>query len=252
MAKSVATLGYGYHLPETRLMLELACQDRERDWVREQCIQQWPQASVVNKEKMWNHLSRRYLQIQDNEIVETPFLVLYRHLAAEQEKLDLISYQLCQSTQLLLDVLRSLAKDALLNTGAASFTKSHLDQILAALFGHVTKSTSERVRQILRETGRLRLEGQNYVATSRCPVDAVLGVGLYSDAERHGWRAPSAFVVVAESDITATFLCNRPLLIAGIQRLAQLGHCEYHTHGSTDQIQLVHRSLREFVDAWIG
>jgi hypothetical protein len=143
-----------------------------------------------------------------------------------------------------------LAQDALLDTGSATFTKFHLDQILTSLFGRLTKSTSERVLQILREAGCLQKKGQEYVVTSSCPSDSVLGYGLYADAERHGWRAPSSHVVLGESDITAAFLCNRPLLVGGVQRLARLGHCDYHTHGSTDQIQLIHQNLQEFVDAW--
>jgi hypothetical protein len=251
MAKRVATLGYGYHLSETRLMLNLACQEQQRDHVREACIKKWPQKSTTNKEKMWNHLSRRYLEIMNGTITVTPFLRVYHGLPAEQEKLDLIFYQLCQTTPLLLEVLRSLAKDTLLNTGTASFTRFHLDQILASRFGHVTKSTSERVRQILRESGRLQLEGQKYIAKSSCPSIAVLGFGLYADAEHHGWRAPSTGIVLADSDIAAAFLCNRPLLIGGIEQLARRGHWEYHTHSNTDQIQLAHGSLQEFVNAWL-
>src|SRR5947208_8854063 len=130
MVNRVATLGYGYHLSETRLMLDFACQERQRDRVREACVKRWPQASTTNKEKMWNHLSRRYLRIDDNTIVATPFLQMYQGLTKEQEKLDLVFYQLCQTTPLLLEVLRSLAKDTLLDTGTASFTRFHLDQIL--------------------------------------------------------------------------------------------------------------------------
>jgi hypothetical protein len=40
------------------------------------------------------------------------------------------------------------------------------------------------------------------------------------------------------------------LLIAGVNKLATKGHCEYHRHGSTDQVQLIHQSLEEYVDAW--
>jgi hypothetical protein len=147
-------------------------------------------------------------------------------------------------------VLRSLARDALVHTGQARFTKYHLDQILANIFGRVTKSTSERVRQILREAGRLQLEKKEYIATSYVPIDAVLAYGLYNDAEHWGWRAPSSQTVMDAADVTATFLCTRPLLLQGIQRLAEQGHIEYHRHGNTDQIQLVYSSLEEFVNAW--
>ena len=250
MVNRVATLGYGFHLPETRLMLQKACAEQARDRVRAECIAEWPQASAANKEKMWNHLSRRYLEIENDAIVRTPFITMYQTSRSEKERFELIFYQLCQSTPLLLRVLRALAQDTLLDTGSATFTKFHLDQILTSLFGRVTKSTSERVRQILRQAGRLQQQGREYLATSSCPSDSVLGYGLYADADRHGWRAPSSHVVLAESDVSAAFLCNRPLLVGGVQRLARLGHCDYHTHGSTDQIQLVHQNLQEFVDAW--
>jgi hypothetical protein len=252
LQERVATLGYGYHLPETKVMLGLACQDQRRDTVREACIKQWPQASATNKEKMWSHLSRRFLEVDGDKIIVTPFLQMYGGLKREQEKLDLIFYQLCQSTPLLLAVLRSLAKDKLLDTGTASFTKFHLDQILESHFGHVTRSTSERVRQILRESGRLRQDGPSYLATGSCPSDAVLGFGIYADANHHGWRAPSTAVILLDSDVTAAFLCTRPLLIGGIDRLARQGHCDYHTHGTTDQVQLVYTSLQEFVNAWLS
>jgi hypothetical protein len=232
-------------------MLDLARGERHLDGLRAMCIKMWPQKSTTNKVKMWNHLSRRYLVVDDGSVSLTPFLQMYNGLNSDREKLDLVFLQLCHSTPLLLDVLRSLAKDTLLNTGSASFTKYHLDQILASHFGHVTKSTSERVRQILCESGRLRQEGQTYLATSSCPPPAVLAYGLYADAAQHGWRAPSTAVVLADSDVAATFLCNRPLLIGGIEELARRGHCEYHIHGNTDQIQLFHSGLQEFVYAWL-
>jgi hypothetical protein len=231
-------------------MLDLALRHPARDDFLDACLQAWPQKSATNKTRMWNHLTRRYLTITERRVQPTPFLRMYEKLQGTPAADELIFYQLCLSTPLVLRTLRSLARDALLNTGEARFTRYHLEQILVGIFGRLTQSTSERVRQILREGGRLRQEGEQYIARGGCPRDAVLGFGLYADSERLGWRSPASAVIVAEADIAAAFLCTRPLLIAGLQRLANLGHCEYHSHGGTDQVQLRHANLEEFVHAW--
>lgn len=147
---------------------------------------------------------------------------MYAKLQGSEAANDLIFFQLCRTTPLVLEVLRNLARDALLNTGEAHFSKYHLNQILTEIFGHVTQSTSERVRQILRDAGRISQEGNSYIARSGLPADGVLGFGLYMDAGRFGWRAPSSQSIVQEADIAAAFLTNRPLLAQGIQRLAKI------------------------------
>jgi hypothetical protein len=252
MVETVAALGYGFHLPESRFMLDRALEDRDRDAVREACLNGgWPQPSMPNKIRMWTHLSNRYLIVDAGKIVETPFLSMYHKLKShEAAQLDLMFYQLCRTTPVLLETLRSLAAGTLFNTGQASFTKYHLDQLLESLFGRITKSTCERIRQILVHAGRFILEGRTYIAKTSCPAEAVLGYALYADAERNGWRAPSSQTVTDQGDLSAIFLCSRPLLVAGIHRLSGQGYCELHRHGQTDQIQLMYRDLRSFVDAW--
>ena len=66
----------------------------------------------------------------------------------------------------------------------------------------------------------------------------------------NGWRAPSTNTVIEQGTIAATFLCNKPLLVAGINHLATKGYCEYHRHGNTDQVQLAYQTLEEFINAW--
>lgn len=254
MKKEVATLGYGFHLPESRFMLDQTSKSLDRDEVREACLNEgWPQPSMPNKIRMWTHLSNRYLKVDSGKILETPFLIMYRKLQNhETAQLDLMFYQLCQTTPVVLETLRSLATTTLFTTGQASFTKYHLDQLLTSLFGRITKSTCERIRQILIHAGRFSLKGKTYLARTGCPGEAVLGYALYSDAERYGWRAPSSQAVIDQGDLAPTFLCNRSLLIAGVQRLADRGHCEVLRHGQADQIQLSHKDLRSFVNAWTG
>jgi hypothetical protein len=191
------------------------------------------------------------LYFDQGRLVETPFISFYRKLSAQdQAKLQLVFFQLCQTTPVVLQTLRSLATSALFTTGQAAFTKYHLDQLLESLFGRVTKSTCERIRQILILMGRLELQGKNYVAGTSCPSDPVLGYGLYADAQKHGWRAPSTSTIVEQGDLCPTFLCSRPLLVVGLQRLSSRGACEFHKHAQTDQVQLTYPSLEHYVNVW--
>jgi hypothetical protein len=251
MDNQFATLGYGFHLEETRIMLGCALNEISQQSIRDYCIQHWPQKSVPNKVRMWTHLSKRYLDFKAGKILRTPFLKLYGKIyTSERDDLDLIFLQLCGKTAIIFETLRSLVTDSFLNTGEAVFSKYHLDQLLEKIFGHVPQSTCERVRQILIRAGRLRMTDSNYTAKAYCPSESVLGYALYQDGERYGWRAPSTTTIMEQGTIAPAFLCNRSLLIVGVTRLASEGHCEYHRHGHTDQVQLTHRSLEEFVDAW--
>lgn len=251
MEKKFSALGYGFHLEETIQMLDyaVACPDKES--LRDYCLDKWPQKSLTNKVRMWNHLSSRYLDFDSGRTVQTPFLKLYEKIrASPQDALDLIFFQLCYKTPLIFQTLRSLATDSFLNTGEAVFSKYHLDQLLENIFGHIPKSTCERICQILIKAGRLTLSNSNYSAKAYCPSESVLGYALYQDAETYGWRAPSTTILMEHGTVTTIFLCNRPLFISGINHLASKGHCEYHQLGQMDQIQLTHRSLEDFVNAW--
>jgi hypothetical protein len=200
---------------------------------------------------MWNHLSRRFLEFTSGHIVRTPFLEFYSRIKdSSRDSLDLIFFQLCRKTPVVYQPLCLLVSGSFQNTGEAIFSKYHLDQFLENIFGHIPQSTCEKIRQILIIAGRLSLSNSNYIAQAYCPSESVLGFALYHDAEVNGWRAPSTKTVLDQGTIAATFLCNRPLLIVGINRLAAKGYCEYHKHGNTDQIQLTHHSLENFVNAW--
>jgi hypothetical protein len=251
MDNQFTTLGYGFHLDETVLMLESAVESSEQQSVKDYCLANWQQKSMPNKVRMWNHLSKRFFDIEAGRIVQTPFLQMYGKIKnSTRDSLDLIFFQLCRRTPLVFQTLKSLASGSFLNTGEAVFSKYHLDQLLENIFGHVPQSTCERVRQILIKAGRLTLSNSNYSASAYCPSESILGFALYHDAELNGWRAPSTNTVMDQGTIAATFLCNRPLLIAGVNRLAAKGYCEYHRHGNTDQIQLTHQALEDFVNAW--
>jgi hypothetical protein len=251
MDKQFSTLGYGFHIEETVVMLESAVACSEQQIVKDYCFRTWPQKSMPNKIRMWNHLSKRFFDFEAGQIVCTPFLKMYAKVkGSSRDSLDLIFFQLCRRTPLMYRTLQSLASGSFLNTGEAVFSKYHLDQLLENIFGHVPRSTCERVRQILIKAGRLTLTDSNYSASAYCPAESILGFALYHDAELNGWRAPSTNTVMDQGTVAATFLCNRPMLITGLHRLAAKGHCEYHRHGNTDQIQLTHQTLEEFVNAW--
>jgi hypothetical protein len=246
-----ATLGYGFHREESVFLLDAALRIPDREGLREACVDAWPQRSATNKSRMWIHLANRYLVFEDDRAVATPFLRLFQKLHGnDQAALDLMFFRLCQTTPVVLATLRALTTDALRSTGQASFTKYHLDQLLESIFGRVTKSTCERVRQILIHAGRLKLVDKTYVAMADCPATAVLGYALYTEAGSEGWRAPSSAALLERSDLAAAFLCSRPLLVNGLQSLSGAGHCAYHRHGQTDQIQLIYQDAEEFVDAW--
>ena len=233
------------------LMLEHAIVCSDKQSLKDHCLKNWPQNSMPNKVRMWNHLSKRFFDFKGEKIHQTPFLQMYEKVkASSQDSLDLIFHQLCQKTPLIYGTLKHLVSGSFLNTGEAVFSKYHLDQLLENIFGHVPKSTCERVRQILIKSGRLVLSNSNYLATAYCPSESILGFALYHDAEFNGWRAPSTKIIMDQGTLSAIFLCNRPLLIVGIGRLSTKGHCEYHRHGNTDQVQLIHQSLEEYVDAW--
>ena len=150
MDKQFSTLGYGFHLDETRLMLEHAIVCSDKQSLKDHCLKNWPQKSMPNKIRMWNHLSKRFFDFEADQIHQTPFMKMYDKIkASSQDSLDLIFYQLCQKTPLIYGTLKHLVSGSFVNTGEAVFSKYHLDLLLEDIFGHIPKSTCERVRQIL-------------------------------------------------------------------------------------------------------
>lgn len=193
----------------------------------------------------------RFLVVENDQIKETPFLRMFRKIRLNDEEIqDLVFFQLCITTPILLETLSLLVTDSFLNTGEAVFSRYHLDQLLEQKYDRMPQSTRDRVRSILVKAGRLKLSKSNYSVTTYCPSEAVLGYALYHDASKNGWRAPSTTTVINDGIIAPIFMCNRTLLIAGVKKLAAKGHCEYHRHGNTDQIQLIHQSLEDYVNAW--
>ncbi|MEA1052943.1 hypothetical protein U5801_24495 [Lamprobacter modestohalophilus] len=238
-------------LEETLALLDLTSETNDVNMLHVSCIQSWPQKSESNKEKLWQHMKYRFLEIECHWIKDTPFLKMFRKIRNNDEAVqDLIFFQLCITTPILLETLSLLATDSFLNTGEAVFSRYHLDQLLERKYERMPQSTRDRVRSILVKAGRLKLSKSNYSVTTYCPTEAVVGYALYHDASKNGWRAPSTATVINEGTIAPIFMCNRALLIAGLNKLATKGHCEYHRHGSTDQVQLIHQSLEEYVDAW--
>lgn len=251
MDKQFSTIGYGLLLKETLILLDAALKSNDVQTVLESCIQHWPQKSESNKKKLWQHLKYHYLEIENNSIQSTPFLTMFRKLRSNDAAVqDLIFFQLCTTTPILFETLSLLVTDSFLNTGEAVFSRYHLDQLLERKYERMPQSTRDRVRSILVKAGRLKLSKSNYSVTTYCPAEAVLGYALYHDASNKGWRAPSTATIINQGTIAPIFMCNRALLIAGVNKLAAMGNCEYHRHGSTDQVQLTHQSLEEYVHAW--
>ena len=251
MDKRFSTIGYGFLLEETLMLLDAALESKDAQVVRNSCIHRWPQKSESNKEKLWQHMKYRFLEVENNNIKNTPFLKMFHKIRANDGAVqDLIFFQLCITTPILFETLSLLVTDSFLNTGEAVFSRYHLDQLLERKYERMPQSTRDRVRSILVKAGRLKLSKSNYSVTTYCPEESVLGYAFYHDASKNAWRAPSTLTVITEGTIAPIFMCNRTLLIAGVKRLAAKGHCEYHRHGSTDQVQLIHQSLEEYVNAW--
>jgi hypothetical protein len=233
------------------MLLDAALKCQDVNLLKRICINSWPQKSESNKEKLWQHMKYRFLVVENDQIKETPFLRMFRKIRLNDEEIqDLVFFQLCISTPILLETLSLLVTDSFLNTGEAVFSRYHLDQLLEQKYDRMPQSTRDRVRSILVKAGRLKLSKSNYSVTTYCPSEAVLGYALYHDASKNGWRAPSTTTVINDGIIAPIFMCNRTLLIAGVKKLAAKGHCEYHRHGNTDQIQLIHQSLEDYVNAW--
>jgi hypothetical protein len=251
MTGGFSTIGYGFLLEETLMLLDAALESKDAQTVRNSCIHRWPQKSESNKEKLWQHMKYRFLKIENDTIQETTFLKMFRKIRLNDEAVqDLVFFQLCITTPILLETLSLLVTDSFLNTGEAVFSRYHLDQLLEQKYERMPQSTRDRVRSILVKAGRLTLSKSNYSVTTYCPTEAVLGYALYHDASENAWRAPSTNILIQEGSIAPIFMCNRILLIGGVNKLAAKGHCEYHRHGNTDQVQLTHQSLEEYVNAW--
>jgi len=80
MDKQFSTIGYGFLLQETLMLLDGALESTDSQAVRNFCIQQWPQKSKSNKEKLWQHMKCRFLEIEDRAIKNTPFLKMFQLL----------------------------------------------------------------------------------------------------------------------------------------------------------------------------
>lgn len=253
MQNKLSTIGYGYLFEETKTLLDYVVsfpiRDIETIWAY--CNKTWPQRSEANKKRLWRHLKYRFLKINQDNIVDTPFLRMYKKIRNEDPAVqDLIFFQLCIMTPILYETLSLLVTDSFLNTGEAVFSKYHLDQLLEKKYERFPKSTRDRVRSILVKAGKLELSKSNYIVKAYLPTESILGYAIYFDSLRKGWRAPSTETIINQSVIGPIFLCNKSLLIAGVNKLAANGHCEYHRHGQTDQVQLIHRNLEEYVEAW--
>jgi len=252
MEKAFSAIGYGLLLEETLMFLDFAMKSNDQHSVRKSCIESWPQKSESNKEKLWQHMKYRFLEIESGKIIQTPFLKMFGKVRNEDDAVqDLIFFQLCMTTPILFETLSLLVTDSFLNTGEAIFSKYHLDQLLEKKYERMPQSTRDRVRSILVKSGKLKLSKSNYKVQTYLPTESILGYAIYFDSMRNGWRAPSTVTLMNQSVIAPVFLCNRSLLIAGVNKLAIKGHCEYHRHGQSDQIQLTHQTLEEYVDAWI-
>ncbi len=251
MDKKFSTIGYGFLLEETLTLLDFSLKSKDQQAVRNSCIQSWPQKSESNKEKLWQHMKFRFLEIENGTIVDTPFLRMFKKVRNEDDAVrDLIFFQLCMTTPILYETLSLLVTDSFLNTGEAVFSKYHLDQLLEKKYERMPQSTRDRVRSILVKSGKLKLSKSNYKVKTYLPTESILGYAIYFDSLRNGWRAPSTATLMNQSVIAPVFLCNRSLLVAGVNKLSAKGHCEYHRHGQTDQIQLTYQTLEEYVDAW--
>ncbi len=251
MDKKFSTIGYGFLLEETLTLLDFALENKNQKAVRNSCIQSWPQKSESNKEKLWQHMKFRFLEIENGTIVNTPFLRMFKKIRNEDNAVqDLIFFQLCMTTPILYEILSLLATDSFLNTGEAVFSKYHLDQLLEKKYQRMPQSTRDRVRSILVKSGKLKLSKSNYKVKTYLPTESILGYAIYFDCLRNGWRAPSTATLMNQSIIAPVFLCNRSLLIAGVNNLSAKGHCEYHRHGQTDQILLTYQTLEKYVNAW--
>lgn len=73
MDKQFSTIGYGFLLEETLMLLDAALESNDAQVVRGTCIQRWPQKSESNKEKLWQHMKYRFLEIENNSIKNTSF-----------------------------------------------------------------------------------------------------------------------------------------------------------------------------------
>lgn len=95
MDKPFSTLGYGFLLEETLMLLDAALESNDAQTVRGSCIQRWPQKSESNKEKLWQHMKYRFLEIEGRSIKSTPFLKMFRKIRSNDETVqDLVLFQL--------------------------------------------------------------------------------------------------------------------------------------------------------------
>ena len=78
MDKKFSTIGYGFFLEETLTLLDFALESKDQQAVRNFCIQNWPQKSESNKEKLWQHMKFRFLETENGTIVDTPFLRMFK------------------------------------------------------------------------------------------------------------------------------------------------------------------------------
>ena len=122
MDKQFSTIGYGFLLEETIILLDAAWLSSDVHSVRSSCIQCWPQKSESNKEKLWQHMRYRFLEIENNSIKNTSFLNMFRKIRSCDEAIqDLVFFQLCITTPILFETLSLLVTDSFLNTGEAFF-----------------------------------------------------------------------------------------------------------------------------------
>jgi hypothetical protein len=103
MDSQFSTIGYGFLLEETLMLLDASLESTDAQVVRGSCIRRWPQKSESNKDKLWQHMKYRFLEIESNAIKNTPFLKMFRKIRTNDEAVqDLVFFQLCIATPILL------------------------------------------------------------------------------------------------------------------------------------------------------
>ena len=197
MENNFSTLGYGLLFDETIQLLNSALNIQDVKELRKTCIKLWPQKSEANKERIWRHIKFRFLEINNDKVVLSPFLGFFQKINNDNVSVkDLHFFQLCIKTPILYETLSSLISESFINTGEAHFSNYHLNQLLEKKYKRIPSSTKNRLLSIMIKSKRLKVDKSNYSVIAYCPNEAVLGYGLYHDSLKNGWRSPSSATII--------------------------------------------------------
>lgn len=238
---------------ETLQALEYIQHERDKDSVRQhfEDIMPFSESTAI---KYRRRLFERYLVLEKDEVIYTPFLKMLSETNSYQTKKELLFYMTVVNTVTLQVVLKDIYRSVLSN----SFTKVELLGYLTERMTEHKPSTIDKTLSVLTTILRdfniisakdnpLKSETVYTVNNRLRPTNETVAFSLYYEFfEVQDNRIPNSERIL-NADTFKYFLIDRLLADRYIKWLLSNDFLELHKMGANEQYQFTYSSLHEFV-----